>query len=87
MGHVCLTVALLSGQTATARQFMQQLNGARQREFDASERRLGITREIWYLAPPASGDHLVGYIESADFGRALTSFDRPASVHCQSPAR
>jgi hypothetical protein len=74
MDHICLTVPVLAGKTADARHFMQQLNGPRQAEFDASERRLGITKEIWYLAPLASGDHLIGYIESSDFASALQSF-------------
>jgi len=43
-------------------------------EFDASERRIGITKELWYLAALKSGDHLIGYMESANFGQALTSF-------------
>jgi hypothetical protein len=53
---------------------MQQLDGSRRAEFDASERRIGITKELWYLAKLAAGDHLIAYMESADFGRALQMF-------------
>jgi hypothetical protein len=35
-------------------------------------RRLGITKEVWYLAHTPGGDQLVAYIESAGFGRALS---------------
>ena len=74
MDHVCLALPLLAGQADAARTFMQQLDGARRNEFDSSERRIGITKELWYLAQLPSGDHLIGYIESSDFGRALAMF-------------
>jgi hypothetical protein len=44
------------------------------RRVHRSERRIGITKELWYLAKLPSGDHLIGYMESADFSRALPSF-------------
>jgi hypothetical protein len=74
MDHVCLALPVVAGQSAAARTFMQQLDGARRDEFDRSERRIGITKELWYLAQLPSGDHLIGYMESADFGRALPMF-------------
>jgi hypothetical protein len=74
MDHICLAFRVLSGKTAEARTFMHQLDGARRAEFDASERRIGITKELWYLATLPSGDHLIAYMEAADFNRALQSF-------------
>jgi len=74
MDHICMAVPLRPGKTTDARRFAQQLDGPRRPEFDASERRLGITKELWYLAPLASGDHLIAYIEAKDFGSALHSF-------------
>jgi hypothetical protein len=65
---------VLPGKTADARTFFKQLDGAKRAEFDASERRIGITKELWYLAKLPSGDHVIGYMESADFNRALQSF-------------
>ena len=56
MDHVCLALPLLPDRTADARSFLQQLDGARREEFDRSERRIGITREIWYLARLPAGD-------------------------------
>jgi len=53
---------------------MAQLDGSRRAEFDASERRIGITKELWFLSQLPSGDHLIGYMESADFNRALSLF-------------
>ncbi|MGE5243152.1 MAG: hypothetical protein ACM3SQ_02865 [Betaproteobacteria bacterium] len=74
MDHVCLAMPVLPGRSADARTFMKTLDGARRTEFDASERRLGITKELWYLAKLPSGDHLIGYMESLDFNRALQAF-------------
>jgi hypothetical protein len=74
MDHVCLALPVLPGKTTDARTFMQQLDGSRRTEFDRSERRIGISKELWYLAQLPSGDHLIGYIESAEFKRAFQMF-------------
>ncbi len=74
MDHVCLALPVLPDKTQQARAFMRQLDGERRGEFDRSERRIGITKELWYLAPLASGDHLIGYMEATDFNHALHSF-------------
>lgn len=74
MDHICLAMPLLPGKTNEARAFLQQLDGSRRAEFDASERRIGITKELWYLAKLPAGDHLIAYMESANFGSALQGF-------------
>jgi hypothetical protein len=74
MDHVCLALPIMPGKTADARTFMNQLDTTRREEFDQSERRIGITKELWYLAQLPSGDHLVGYMESPDFSSALPGF-------------
>jgi len=74
MDHICLALPIVSGKTAAARAFLRQLDTTRRAEFDESERRIGITKELWYLATLPSGDHLVAYMESADFNHALSSF-------------
>lgn len=74
MDHVCLAFPVLSGKSGDARAFFRELDGPRKNDFDRSERRLGITKELWYVAALPSGDHLIGYMESPDFNRALTAF-------------
>ena len=74
MDHICLALPIVTGKTAAARTFLQQLDTTRREEFDRSEQQLGITKELWYLAKLPSGDHLVAYMESADFARALSTF-------------
>ena len=74
MDHICLALPIVNGQTAAARAFLKQLDTTRRAEFDESERRIGISKELWYLATLPSGDHLVAYMEASDFGHALASF-------------
>src|SRR3981189_1596035 len=71
MDHGCFGLPVLPGKTPDPRTFMHQLDGSRRAEFDASERRIGITKELWFLAQLPSGDHLIGYMEAARFDRAL----------------
>src|ERR1700681_2474354 len=70
MDPVCLVMPILPGKTDDARAFLQELEGPRKPEFDLSERRIGISKELWYLATLPSGDQLVGYMEAANFGEA-----------------
>jgi hypothetical protein len=74
MDSACLVMPILPGKTADARAFMRELDGPRKSEFDQSERRIGITKELWYLATLPTGDQLVGYMEAADFGQAVAQF-------------
>lgn len=74
MDHVCFTLPVLPGKAAAARAFMQQLDGARRAEYDASEQRIGISKEVWFLASPPTGEQLVGYMEANDISQALPMF-------------
>jgi hypothetical protein len=72
--QICLAFPLLPGQTEAARAFQRELDTDRKADYDRSERRIGITKEVWFLASLPSGDHLVAYIESEDFNRAVQLF-------------
>jgi hypothetical protein len=74
MDHVCLVMPILPGKTDDARAFMRELDGPRKGEFDQSERRIGIGKELWYLATLPTGDQLVGYMEAENFGEAVGQF-------------
>ena len=76
MDQVCLALSVLPGKSDDARDFMRELESTRKAEYAASERRIGILKEVWYLAHLPSGDHLVVYMESPDFGKALGLFSR-----------
>jgi len=74
MDHVCLVMPILPGKTDDARAFMRELDGPRKHEFDQSERRIRIGKELWYLATLPSGDQLIGYMEAENFGEAVGQF-------------
>jgi hypothetical protein len=76
MDQICLVVPVLPGRTADARDFLQELEGERNASYQHSERRIGIVKEVWYLAPAPTGDQLVAYMESPDFGKALSMFSQ-----------
>lgn len=74
MDHVCVVFPILPGKTEDARAFQRELDTARKADYDRSERRIGITKEYWFVATMPAGDQLVAYMESADFDGALQAF-------------
>lgn len=74
MDQICLALPVRPGKSDDARTFLRALDTTRSAEYDRSERRIGITKEVWYLAALPAGEHLIGYMESADFARALGMF-------------
>jgi len=76
MDQICLVVPVLPGRTADAKDFMRELEGDRNTDYQRSERRIGIVKEAWYLARTPAGDQLVAYMESPDFAKALSLFSQ-----------
>lgn len=74
MDQICFALPIQPGQTEAARAFMRDLEGPRKQDFAASERKLGISKEAWFLQQTPQGDLLIVYMESSDFNRALSSF-------------
>jgi hypothetical protein len=74
MDQICLVARIREGKAEAARAFMRELDGARRDDYDRSERAIGITKEVWFLAPTPTGEHLVGYMESGDFNSAFSHF-------------
>jgi len=74
MDRVCLVLPIQPGKTEDAREFQRELDGPRKSEYAASERNIGIHKEVWFIAPTPSGDQLVPYMESPDFNKALGMF-------------
>ncbi len=80
MDQVCAVFPVLPSKSGAARDFMRQLDTERKAEFDRSERRIGITKEVWFLAQVPAGDVLVGYMESKDFNNAIGMFSQSQDV-------
>jgi hypothetical protein len=74
MEQICLVVPVIPGQGDDAREFMRELEESRKDDYARSEERIGITKEVWYLADLPVGEMLVAYMESEDFGRSLGLF-------------
>jgi hypothetical protein len=74
VGHICLVVPILVGKGDAARKFQNELDTTRKAEYARSEARIGITKELWYIASLAAGDHYVAYMESEAFNKALEAF-------------
>ncbi len=76
MDQICLVIPVIPGKTAVARDFWHEVETERKAEYDHSERRIGITKEVWYLTQLPTGDHFVAYMESPDFNTALRLFSK-----------
>ena len=74
MEQTLFALPILAGQTGAARAFLQELEGARKAEYAASERQLGIVKEVWALQPSPQGDLYVVYIAGQNIGRAFQQF-------------
>ncbi len=74
MDHICAVFPILPGKTEDARAFQRELDTERKADYDRSERRIGITREYWFIASVPGGDQLVVYMESQDFNHAFSLF-------------
>lgn len=76
MEQVCFALPVVDGRSADARAFFAELERQHKDEFDASERRIKINKESWFLQQTPRGDLLIGYMESPDFASALGAFAR-----------
>lgn len=74
MDQACFALPIRAGKTAAARAFLQELEQVRKEQYAASERHLGISKEVWALQQTPLGDLFVVYIESADIGSAFRQF-------------
>ena len=73
MDYTCLVVPVLPGKDDDVRAFYEEVE-ARKEEYYESEQRLGITKEVAWLAAVEGGSATVIYIESGDFEQAFSKF-------------
>jgi hypothetical protein len=76
MEQVCLVIPVQPGRANDAREFMRELEASRKDQYARSEERIGITKEVWFLAGVGGGDAMVAYMETDDFANALGLFSR-----------
>lgn len=91
MNTVAFTIPLLPDMTDTDRRVMNSCwRGERRTDYEASRRRLGITREGVWIQPGPDGDLAIAVVEAADLPAALggisssqAPFDRWFRDHCR----
>ncbi len=69
-----MTLPIKPGKTASARSFAQDCLGSRFAEFDASERRIGIPIENWYLQRIGGAEFFTALLEGPDLNASLAAF-------------
>src|SRR4029077_2738637 len=72
MDWICWVVPVKPGKTEVAREYCRALETTRRADYEASERELGIEREVFFLwSSPAGEDHIVLYMDADDMTKAL----------------
>ena len=71
MSGITLTFPIVAGKVEAWRRFCQEMSGSRRQVYEASRRRLGITRERLALVVTAFGSAAITTLEANDMGLAL----------------
>ena len=71
MNAITFVWPILPGKQEAWRRFYQMLQGRRFCEYVESQRRLGITKELIWLAQTPQGDRAIVYLEAAQPERVL----------------
>lgn len=76
MQAFCIAIPVLAGNSEAGREFAKTVMGPRFKELDASEKRLKITKEAWFLQKTPQGDLVTVYFETDDVKKSLEEFAR-----------
>lgn len=74
MPTLLVALPIKPGMSDAARAFAQECIGPRMADFDASEQRINIPVENWYLQHMSSGDYFSIQIEGPDLNASLGAF-------------
>ena len=74
MPTTLIAIPIKPGQTDTARAFAQECIGPRFSDYDASERRINIPVENWYLQRMGDTEFFAIYIEGQDLNASIGAF-------------
>jgi hypothetical protein len=74
MERMCLLLPIRPGRRDELVEFMREINGPRHRELGATEQRIGVTREVFFLAGGGDHDQLVMYLEGESLADSLAAF-------------
>jgi Family of unknown function (DUF6176) len=76
MASLASAFPILPGKTEQWKHFSQEMVGPRHSEYEASRKRLGISREAAYLQQTPQGDMAVVYFEVQDIASVFEGFGR-----------
>ena len=62
------------GKTEAARELVRTIREDRREEYERSQRRHGMTTEVWFLAAASNGDQFVVFLEAADFAATVAAY-------------
>jgi hypothetical protein len=71
MSSTAFTVPILSGKLESWKKFNEEINGPRRSEFDAQQKRFGISCQMVWLQHSPQGDFVVVYQEGKDLDKAM----------------
>jgi hypothetical protein len=71
MVAIALAAPIRPGKHEAWRRFIQEIQGLRYDQYQASRRRLGITKEFAWLANTAQGEIVIFYLEAGDPSQLL----------------
>lgn len=71
MSGLVLTLPIAPGKVEAWRRFCQELSGSRRKSYEASRRRMGVTRERLALVESPFGSTSITTMEADDVGLAL----------------
>ena len=74
MATLLFALPIKLGQTEAARTFAQECIGPRYADYDASEQRIGIQAENWYLQRNSAGQFFTIQVEGPDLMASLGTF-------------
>lgn len=76
MDWICWMMPLKPGTTDAARSYCASLESERRAEYEASERELGIEREVFFLwHGPDGTDYVVLYMDGKDMKKSLDQWE------------
>ncbi len=65
---------VLAGKRDALMQFIKDITGPMKKDFERSEKHLGIKKESWFLQSGPEGDVLLIYIEANDIAKVFGDF-------------
>ena len=74
MRHVLWVVPVLPGKTAAARAYCDALEAERRTEYEASEKKIGIDREAFFLWHGPDSDYIILYMDGENMTDSLKAW-------------